>query len=64
MNVCGICKSRFSWECSDGYEAHSEKGCEYFSLDWDALSFDEKSAVISEIKTLKDGHCYRTDWDW
>lgn len=62
MNVCGICKSRFSWECSDGYETCSEKGCDYFSLDWDALSFDKKSAVIFEIKRLKDGNRYDTDW--
>lgn len=58
MNVCGLCKSRFSMECSDGYEAYSEKGCEYFSLDWDSLSYDERCAVMDALKELKDGKVY------
>ncbi len=44
MSLCEYCKSRYSWDCDDGL-AYPECGCENFSLDYCALSDEQKEKL-------------------
>ena len=60
--VCDYCKSRHSWNCDDGM-AYPRGGCEYFSLDWDALSNEQKKEIK---RILSHNDCDRPyeEFDW
>lgn len=48
MSVCEHCKSRYSWDCDDGY-AYPKHGCSEFVLDWDTLNQKQKKAIIRNL---------------
>ena len=42
---CEMCRFRYSWDCDDGL-AYPKNGCEYFKLDMDTLSDNQRDLLI------------------
>ena len=42
--VCDHCKSRYTWDCDDGY-AYPRGGCEGFVLDYSTLTRKQQKAI-------------------
>lgn len=58
MSLCDYCKSRYSWDCDDGL-AYPEHGCENFTLDYYALTDEQKEKIIDILMPKRS---YYDEW--